>query len=440
MRYEEGMRRVLPLLSLGLILTGCPDDQANDDPEDAGPKKDATIADTGIDAGIDSGGDAGIDSGVDTGVDAGADSGADTGVDTGVDGGFPDGGFECGNGTVEPGEDCDDGDIEDDGNGCSADCLRVGTCGDGLLQSLFEACDSEACCASDCSGPATLGTTCRDAASQCDAEEVCDGVLLDCPADEIAVDGTPCDDCTAGSGFCDACLDGGCADQRYFCSDILASTPTAADGLYMVNPALTPTTGTNLATVFCDMTGGGWTMVHKKSRTAPGDPGDLWTSGATNADDLSLMDRALATRNYRSGLVDTNWTDFVEAKVEVVTGTVVARVIEFDTVGSDPLSWFAPDRHVVSSWTDLPTDPSWTNNNGRFFDIEGGSRDWYINLQWGGCPSDRGWLMITRGNFCYWEGTTQDPVEIIYSVLPTHGSAPSQTETAFGDSLIVFVR
>jgi hypothetical protein len=47
--------------------------------------------------------------------------------------------------------------------------------------------------------------------------------------------------------------------------------------------------------------------------------------------------------------------------------------------------------------------------------------------------------MITRSNFCYWEGNSGDPVEIIYSVLPTHGSAPS-AETSYADSLVVFVR
>lgn len=47
----------------------------------------------------------------------------------------------CSNGVVERGEDCDDGNTRDDGNGCSADCLRVGRCGDGTTQSLFETCD-----------------------------------------------------------------------------------------------------------------------------------------------------------------------------------------------------------------------------------------------------------------------------------------------------------
>ncbi len=47
----------------------------------------------------------------------------------------------CGNGIVDPGEDCDDGNDTDNGNGCSAACQRVGTCGDGIVQVLFERCD-----------------------------------------------------------------------------------------------------------------------------------------------------------------------------------------------------------------------------------------------------------------------------------------------------------
>ncbi len=38
-------------------------------------------------------------------------------------------------------EDCDDGNTMDNGNGCSATCTRVGTCGDGTVQSFFETCD-----------------------------------------------------------------------------------------------------------------------------------------------------------------------------------------------------------------------------------------------------------------------------------------------------------
>ena len=45
----------------------------------------------------------------------------------------------CGNGVVDPGEACDDGNIAD-GDGCTSDCQRAVVCGDGI-QDLGEQCD-----------------------------------------------------------------------------------------------------------------------------------------------------------------------------------------------------------------------------------------------------------------------------------------------------------
>ncbi len=47
----------------------------------------------------------------------------------------------CGDGVIDAGEDCDDGNSIDDGNGCSASCARTGFCGDGVLQEAVEGCD-----------------------------------------------------------------------------------------------------------------------------------------------------------------------------------------------------------------------------------------------------------------------------------------------------------
>ena len=38
-------------------------------------------------------------------------------------------------------ENCDDGNTQDDGNGCSETCTRIGLCGDGIVQYYFEDCD-----------------------------------------------------------------------------------------------------------------------------------------------------------------------------------------------------------------------------------------------------------------------------------------------------------
>jgi len=86
----------------------------------------------------------------------------------------------CGNGVVDEGESCDDG------NTASGDC-----------------------CSSLCRIE-IAGSVCRAAASPCDAPEVCDGSSTVCPADALLDDGAACDDgdpCTTGDG----CAAGACA-------------------------------------------------------------------------------------------------------------------------------------------------------------------------------------------------------------------------------------
>jgi len=91
----------------------------------------------------------------------------------------------CGDGVVDPGEDCDDGNTTDDGNGCSADCQRVGRCGDGVLQAAVEQCDdgnaevefcdydtSCAVCGATCTLEPGRERRCGDAVL--DTEESCD--------------------------------------------------------------------------------------------------------------------------------------------------------------------------------------------------------------------------------------------------------------------------
>jgi cysteine-rich repeat protein len=73
----------------------------------------------------------------------------------------------CGNGVIEIGEDCDDGNVLP-GDCCSVVCTLI-----------------------------EVGAICREAKSECDLVEVCDGVSGLCPTDS----GTPDND---GDGFCDA--------------------------------------------------------------------------------------------------------------------------------------------------------------------------------------------------------------------------------------------
>lgn len=109
---------------------------------------------------------------------------------------------ECGDGTVEVGEECDDGNTTD-GDCCSSSCTiepAGSTC-----RAAVDLCDSpEACDGVTPSCPADSlypnGTTCRAAAGLCDLPEVCDGASSSCPADLTEAPGTTC---RAAADVCD---------------------------------------------------------------------------------------------------------------------------------------------------------------------------------------------------------------------------------------------
>ena len=127
----------------------------------------------------------------------------------------------CGNGIVETGEVCDDG------NSLNGDC-----------------------CAADCKSKAVAGTTCRAPAGACDQAEVCDGNGT-CPADQFLGNGTVCrplagncdlvETCTGAGPLCPAdrvvaigprCrAPAGPCDQPEFCDGIHGTCP--ADQMVM---------------------------------------------------------------------------------------------------------------------------------------------------------------------------------------------------------------
>src|SRR5207249_1160226 len=108
----------------------------------------------------------------------------------------------CGNGIVDPGEDCDDGN-QLNGDCCSSNCkFEPPTT---VCRPAAGPCDAaEPCTGSDAACPADAKKTsdlCRPAAGPCDVEERCDGTLDTCPADGFKSTGTQC---RAAAGVCDA--------------------------------------------------------------------------------------------------------------------------------------------------------------------------------------------------------------------------------------------
>jgi cysteine-rich repeat protein len=117
----------------------------------------------------------------------------------------------CGDGTVDPGEVCDDGNrINTDA--CTNSC-EIAVCGDGVVRTGVEQCDDSNtiagdCCSSDC-GFESGTTVCRAAAGTCDLAENCTGASGACPADlkRTTV-------CRGAAGICDiAELCDGVGDQ-----------------------------------------------------------------------------------------------------------------------------------------------------------------------------------------------------------------------------------
>lgn len=108
----------------------------------------------------------------------------------------------CGNGTVDPGEVCDDGNAKD-GDCCSADCHTKASTST-VCRAAPEDCDVAETCNADGTCPADsvrpAGSSCRMAAGDCDLPEVCDGVRPSCPADRLKIAGTVC---RPANGVCD---------------------------------------------------------------------------------------------------------------------------------------------------------------------------------------------------------------------------------------------
>lgn len=92
----------------------------------------------------------------------------------------------CGNGALDPFEECDDGNIES-GDLCSANCTREPSCGDRIIDSPSENCDD---------GNRVPGDNCDE---NCRTETVCGD--LDIEPGEMCEDGNP----DPGDGCSDTC-------------------------------------------------------------------------------------------------------------------------------------------------------------------------------------------------------------------------------------------
>ncbi|MEM7138036.1 MAG: hypothetical protein AAF500_15755 [Myxococcota bacterium] len=140
---------------------------------------------------------------------------------------------DCGNGTVDSGEVCDDG-VNDGGEGECLGCQMVQNCGDGTAEGT-EACDDgasngtgEGQCLDDCSGTQTCGDSVQNGTEACD-EGALNGTgdgqcLSDCSGTQSCGDGNQ-----AGTEACDDGAGNGTGEGQ--CLTDCSGTQACGDGV-----------------------------------------------------------------------------------------------------------------------------------------------------------------------------------------------------------------
>ncbi|KMZ03562.1 uncharacterized protein Dsimw501_GD20406 [Drosophila simulans] len=128
----------------------------------------------------------------------------------------------CGNGFVEPGEQCDCGLPEH----CENACCNAHTC---MLHSKNATCATGECCDLTTCRPKLAGSACREAENECDLPEYCTGESEYCPTDVFRRDTEPCD---GGQAYC---FHGTCRSHSNQCRILWGPTGDNSEHCYNKN-------------------------------------------------------------------------------------------------------------------------------------------------------------------------------------------------------------
>ena len=175
----------------------------------------------------------------------------------------------CGDGVVQAGEGCDDGD-DDNSDECPASC-QTASCGDGFVHTGVEQCDDGNDADTDACLTGCLTAVCGDGVVQVGVEQCDDG-----DADDTDACLSNCFSATCGDGVVwagqETCDDAD-VDNTDGCLANCARASSCA-AIHAAYPELFDgvfmlDTGLGPFPVYCDMTHGGWTLI---ARFGNGDP------------------------------------------------------------------------------------------------------------------------------------------------------------------------
>ncbi|XP_078352110.1 uncharacterized protein LOC144636783 [Oculina patagonica] len=226
------------------------------------------------------------------------------------------------------------------------------------------------------------------------------------------------------------------SNPGYSCKDLLDNGQTA-DGVYWI----TLSDRREAFPVYCDMAGGGWTLVFKAVSGADKRANDAFNSGDTYAEgEMDALDVTNQYPNDYKNRIVLKWGDFrpSEARVVLYKDGSSVKELKFNAQGSDKLNWFSVDKLTESPWNDVKTEPR------NVFSIAGSiDRNFFINRNYGGCEVDAGWMVIT-GPHCDWEKRFLNEMPngnvILYSKLDGYTSWNEYDNVGVADVLAVYLR